>query len=276
MKVGIVQVCSGSDPWANLETVSKFIKQAEAKKCDLVCFPENIFYRGPRNQLRAEFFLELDNQNLKVNSDFSKKLIEMLKKSKVAVSLGSVSEVSENPQCPFNSHFFVTEDRKFISYRKINLFCFLGSAANYDEAKFVTPGTETVSVPCLDFQFGLSICYDIRFPELYRKLSIENGANVLLIPAAFTFETGQAHWHSLLRARAIENLSYVLAAGQWGDHQNDEGKTLSCYGHSLAYSPWGDLLAEAPEREDQLLLIDLDPQKILDSRKRLPGWRGRN
>ncbi|HEX2880741.1 MAG TPA: nitrilase-related carbon-nitrogen hydrolase, partial [Polyangiaceae bacterium] len=137
------------------------------------------------------------------------------------------------------------------------------------ESAGTSPGTGPVVVVVDGWKVGLSICYDLRFPELYRAL-VEQGAEVLVVPAAFTKATGTDHWHPLLRARAIENQCWLLAAAQWGDHPGNR----QTYGHSLAIDPWGTVVTELPEG-DGVQCADLDRQRLNDVRKRLPALQHR-
>lgn len=173
-----MQICSGSDPWANLFLASAFIDEAESLGCDLLCFPENIFYRGPRKSLSRDIFLKVENQSLEPSSDFSAALLEVVKGTKLALSFGSLLEVSEDPERPFNAHWFVLPGGEIFSYRKIHLFSFQGEKASYDESQSISPGDRTQVVNFGGFRIGLSICYDLRFPELYRELAIKERADL--------------------------------------------------------------------------------------------------
>ncbi len=281
MKIAVVQMRSGADPWVNLSVVQDFIQDAERQGCELICFPENVFYRGPRSPQtfkRDEIFFEREaNNSLKVNSQFSKALKELFQGLKIPVSLGSVLERNpENDLLPFNAHWVVVPAVKGSSehihcYKKVHLFDFSSPVATYKESKDIAPGADTGPVNIGGFRFGLSICYDLRFPEFYRYMTLKQGVDVLLVPAAFTRETGEAHWHALLKARAIENLSYALAPAQWGLHFNNEGKALYCYGHALAYDPWGELLVDAGSEGDNLLVVDISKERISQLRGHLPA-----
>jgi predicted amidohydrolase len=146
---------------------------------------------------------------------------------------------------PFNTALVLGPDGKQLaSYRKIHLFdVALQDGTSLSESSGTSAGRALVTFDIGRFRIGLSICYDLRFPELYRGL-VSQGANVLLVPAAFTLHTGKDHWHPLLRARAIESQAYVVAAAQWGKHPR--GRTT--YGHSLVVDPWGTVVAEASDR----------------------------
>lgn len=281
MKVGIVQMCSGQDPWLNLWQVQDFVEEAVAKGCDLVCFPENVFYRGPKKVSgfsRDEIFLELVDHRLAPNNPFSRSLADFISGWPIAVSLGSVlQKTSTDPlpapfrENPHNSHWMVHPGGYIESYHKIHLFNYESDAGTYEESADVVPGTQPTAVRCGEYRIGLSICYDLRFPELYRVLTLKHKTEVLLVPAAFTRQTGAAHWHSLLRARAIENLSYVIAPAQWGPHTNTKGQNLWTYGHALAYDPWGELIIDGPAEGDALLTVDLSKEPLMEARSKLPA-----
>jgi predicted amidohydrolase len=273
MRIAVAQVRATEDPWENLATVKKYSEEASAAGAQLVCFSENIFFRGRRSQMPSGIVLNRlqDGRLDETTSDFSRALSEFQKNLKLHVSLGSVVEQSQVLDKPYNSHWILKPSGEISAYHKIHLFTFHQEDVIYREADQMTGGKSVVSFEIGDFKFGLSICYDLRFPELYRDLVLDKGVNVILVPAAFTQETGRAHWHSLLRARAIENLSYVVASAQWGSHLNDKNQELWCYGHSLAYDPWGDLLKEAPEEGNHILFIDIDRARIEKVRKRLPS-----
>jgi deaminated glutathione amidase len=281
MKIGIVQMQSGDDPWLNLWVVQNFVEEAVAKGCELVCFPENVFYRGPRKTAfhkREDTYLELKDHKIVANSAFSKAVADFVSAWPIAVSLGSVLQKSAMPHLPppfhenpHNSHWMVHAGGYVEAYHKIHLFNFDSNVGSYNESSDVVPGTQPLSVLCGQYRIGLSICYDLRFPELYRVLTLKHKTEVLLVPAAFTKKTGEAHWHSLLRARAIENLSYVIAPAQWGTHLDSKGQTLYCYGHSLAYDPWGNTLVEAPAEGDCLLTVEVSKSPLLEVRSSLPA-----
>ena len=151
-------------------------------------------------------------------------------------------------------------------YDKIHLFDVeLGGGESYRESALYDGGDSPVIVSLPDVSIGLSICYDLRFPHLYTALA-KAGAQIILVPAAFTVPTGEAHWHTLLRARAIETGCWIVAAAQTGDH--DTGR--STYGHSLVVSPWGEVVAEAGSQPG-MMMVDLDLQKCEEARRRIPN-----
>jgi nitrilase len=155
-------------------------------------------------------------------------------------------------------------------YDKLHLFRFdNGRGERYDEGRVLEAGTEPVAVQAGDIRVGLSVCYDLRFPELYRQLACAPGqahCDLLSVPAAFTYPTGQAHWELLLRARAVENQCYVIAPAQGGRHENGR----RTWGHSMVIDPWGDVLAVRPEGEG-VVLAELEPERIAAVRAQLPA-----
>jgi nitrilase len=150
-------------------------------------------------------------------------------------------------------------------YDKLHLFAFDDGGESYDEGRTLAAGTRPVALGCDGLRVGLSICYDLRFPELYRAL-MEPPCDLFVVPAAFTWTTGRAHWELLLRARAVENQCYVLAAAQGGRHENGR----RTWGHSMIVDPWGEVLVCQPEGEG-VVLADLDPARIAEVRRRLPA-----
>lgn len=271
MKVALAQIQSSEDPWENLFLVQGLTLEASQKGADLVCFPENVFFRGSKAKLTDEFVLSRSGDVLNEASEFSRSVGEWLRSLPCAVSLGSVPERSPDSARPFNSHWLVEQNGRIHSYQKIHLFDYVGTQAVYKESDEMARGSSLVSLDLAGFKIGLSICFDLRFPELFRKLVLDHKVNLILVPAAFTRETGRAHWHTLLRARAIENLSYVIGVGQWGSHKNAQGQDLWCYGNSVVYAPWGEQLVVSEEEGDALLVADLHLEKIAEARARLPA-----
>lgn len=278
MKIGLVQMCSGADPMENLLVVDAFVKEAADRGADLVCFPENVFYRGPKKSEtfdRKDVCLSFDEScTLKQSNEFSRALGELMSGWNIAVSLGSTLECRGDEAHPYNTHVLREANGKITVYRKQHLFAFQGRDVQYEESKDISHGD---TVHCVDIggvKVGMSICYDLRFPELFREMVLGRGAQVLLIPAAFAQETGEAHWHTLLRARAIENQSFVVASGQFGCHTDSRGQLCRCFGNSLIYGPWGELVAELAGSEEGILVADLDFEAQNELRQRLPALAG--
>lgn len=274
IKVAVTQMRSVADPAENLLLMADMIALAEDSGADLICFPENCVYRGPKRAEgfdRKELYLTFQNSKLIVNSSFSEQMADLLERSKIAISLGSVLETSSELERPYNSHVWVYPDKSVEVYRKIHLFNFTGPKARYQESNDCSAGNEVKVVEYKGFKFGLSICFDVRFPELYRRQALDYGAQVLLVPAAFTFETGKAHWKLLNQARAVENQCYVLAAAQWGEHFDAKGTVYSCFGNSLIVDPWGQVLTDMPCEQDGVLFYELLVSELQDVRTKLPS-----
>ncbi len=155
-------------------------------------------------------------------------------------------------------------------YDKIHLFAFERGAERYAEADSITPGTQPVAFDCEGLRIGLAICYDLRFPELFRALSQPAACDLFLLPAAFTHTTGEKHWEVLLRARAIENLAYLVGSAQGGVHENGR----RTWGHSMIVDPWGEVLAMQAEGE-AVVTATIDPQRIARHRASLPALQHR-
>lgn len=279
MRVGIAQIRSTDDPWENFLQVTSFYAEALANKTQLLCFPENVFFRGPRTggkhpRLDSHIPVErLNNNQVKIlpKNDWAIELRNFFSEIEFPISLGSVLEEYEGESKPSNAHWVIYPGGKIVSYRKIHLFDYSSGTSQYKESDDVDRGHEIVSTQIGSWKAGLSICFDLRFPELFRNLTFHHITELLLIPAAFTLETGERHWHTLLKARAVENLSYVIAAGQWGSHKNAQGTELFCFGNSAIYGPWGELISVAPLNEDALLIADLDQDVVKKLRQSLPA-----
>lgn len=258
MKIAVLQLQSVLEPEKNLATIRKLLAEAQEQEVEAVFLPE-VFYSISDGTRPTPYLVEGENehyQNIaKLASDFN---LYILGGTAATLVDGKVMN-----RC-FN---FDPQGKLIEFYDKINLFsCDLSKHSSntvIDEGIVYTPGNTPKMMKLKDFTVGISVCFDLRFPELYRSYS-HQGANVLSISAAFTVPTGKAHWHTLLRARAIENQCYVIAPNQWGVH-NDK---LSTYGHSLIIDPWGEVLADAGEGE-KIITAELDLQRIAGVRERL-------
>lgn len=250
VRVAAVQMHSGDNLNQNLELAGRLLAESAADGCVLAVLPENFPLMGTHGKDKLEYAEELGAGPIQ---EF---LARMASENHLWIVSGSIPLRSSRVNRCYGATLVVDAEGATKScYRKIHLFDveLPGHDESYRESASLTAGEDLIvqdtPVGCL----GLSICYDLRFPELYRKLT-EMGATVLSVPAAFTFVTGQAHWHTLLRARAIENLAYVIAPGQFGQHS--DGRTT--YGHSLIVDPWGRIVAEAAEG-NCVITADLDP-----------------
>jgi predicted amidohydrolase len=257
---GVVQMTSGESLAKNLARANELVGDAAARGAKLVALPENfaLFTSNEADKLAACEVLDGRGPILSA-------MAAVAKRHDVALVLGGIPELADDGRA-HNTCVYVDATGNVVArYRKIHLFdVHIPDGASYAESTTVAPGSEVVVVDTPWLKLGLSVCYDLRFPELYRALANE-GAHAMVVPAAFTLHTGRAHWHTLLRARAIENLSYVLAPAQYGQHT----ATRHTFGHALICDPWGQVLAEVGDHEGVAVAeIDLDYQAKL--RKELP------
>jgi len=258
--VGAVQLNSQLDLAQNLESCRQLVGHAAKRGAELLLLPENFAFFGPEADKRAVAEALSDGP-------IAKALADMAREFRVTVVGGGFPERSGDPQRPHNTLLVVGPDgSQLATYRKIHLFDVeLGSGGSYAESAATAAGSAPVVVDVGGFKLGLSICYDLRFPELYRALS-EQGAEVLLVPAAFTLHTGKDHWHVLLRARAIEAQAFVVAAGQFGTHPG----ARQTYGHSLVVDPWGTVIAEASDGVG-VVTATLERARLEGVRRSLPS-----
>jgi predicted amidohydrolase len=242
MRAAVVQLNTQDDLDRNLERVRHWVAQAAAEGAQFVTLPENFAYMGEEAR-RRELAEHLDGA---FPGPILGTLSEVASKHDVWVLGGGMPERSDDIARPFNTSVLV-DPRGAIAaaYRKVHLFdVTLPDGTTHRESAATSPGTEAVTAEVYGARVGLSICYDVRFPELYRRL-LDQGARVVTIPAAFTVTTGKDHWHPLLRARAIENQVYVLAPAQHGKHPRGR----STYGKALIVDPWGEVIAQCSEGE---------------------------
>ncbi len=250
----------------NLTLAARLVGEAVARGAELVVLPENFAFMGDEAE-RASHAEVLGDGNAPIQAA----LARLARQHAVHLVGGGMPEQSGDARRPFNTALcFSPRGELVASYRKIHLFDVeLADGSSYQESRGNAAGSEPIVLDASGFKLGLSICYDLRFPELYREL-VHAGAQVLLVPAAFTVHTGKDHWHVLLRARAIESQSYVVAAAQWGSHPL--GRTT--YGHSLIADPWGTVIAEAPDGLG-FALGTLEMSRIREVRASVPSLRHR-
>ncbi len=259
-KAALVQLRSVRDLDANVKTACDFIREAASLGAQFIQTPENTTTMGlDRDTLIAKTLPEAGNPHL---ARFTKLAAEL----KVWLHIGSMGIKVKGEQLA-NRAFLIAPDGAIAArYDKIHMFDVdLPGGESYRESKRFTPGAEAVVTDLPWGKLGISICYDMRFPALYRTLA-KGGAHILTAPAAFTKPTGEAHWHVLLRARAIENLSFMLAAAQGGMHENGR----PTFGHSVIIDPWGEILAEAGV-DPCIITADIDLAKVREARARIPS-----
>ncbi len=256
----MVQMRTGLMPEPSLEQATKLIRQAAAAGADYVQTPEvSNMMQLNRKALFEHLATEEDDKSLKAYRALAVEL-------KIHVHVGSLA-LRYSDEKAVNRSFLIGPDGNVLaSYDKIHMFDIeLPDGESYRESANYQPG-ETAVISDLPWgRIGLTICYDVRFPALYRALA-ESGASFLTVPSAFTRKTGEAHWHILLRSRAIETGCFVFAAAQAGTHENKR----ETYGHSLIISPWGEILAEG-DVEPGIIMARIDPAKVETARRAIPS-----
>jgi deaminated glutathione amidase len=265
MRVALCQMRSATDVEVNVKEAERLLHEAADGGADVAALPEVFSYLGPSSGLAeaAE----------PVPGPITDRLAAIAAEREMWVLGGSVIERDEGRL--FNTSTLFDRSGELVArYRKIHLFDVdLPGQRPFRESATFTPGDQIVTHETDLTRVGLSICYDLRFPELYRGL-MAVGAEVMFVPAQFQFETGKDHWHVLLRARAIENQCFVVAAAQWGTFGPADANYRS-YGHSLVADPWGRLLVEAPEEGTGVWFADLDFAELQRVRARLPALQHR-
>ncbi|MGQ0710926.1 MAG: carbon-nitrogen hydrolase family protein [Rhodoferax sp.] len=269
MQIALVQMVSNERVEENLEQAAGFIAQAAAAGAELVALPEYFCLMGQRDADKLAI------QEPAGQGPLQQFLAEQARRHGVWLLGGTLPLQGPDAQHVYNSALvYDPQGRQAARYDKMHLFCFDNGAEHYDEARVLTPGSTPVcfDLPSRDghtWRIGLGVCYDLRFPEFFRHYAAQ-GADLLLLVAAFTYTTGQAHWEVLLRARAIENLCFVAASAQGGTHRNGR----RTWGQSLAIDPWGQILAQQAQ-EPGLVLANLQAQRLGEHRRQLPALQHR-
>ena len=261
MRVAAIQMNSDADVARNLELADQLLGNAAADGCQLAALPENFALMPLKSRDKVKHAEKPGNGPIQAF------LADAAKRHNLWIVGGSMPMVSPEAErvygaCPV----FDADGVEQACYHKIHLFDVKlpGREEAYQESWSMYPGDEPVVVDTPIGKIGLTICFDVRFPEIYRRL-VDDGATVFTVPAAFTRVTGQAHWHTLLRARAIENLAYVIAPGQYGEHPDNR----STYGHSIIIDPWGRVLAEKVEGNGHVA-AEIDANMVAKLRSDFP------
>jgi predicted amidohydrolase len=260
-QVGLVQMRTGRDVGSNLADAARLIRQAAAQGAQYVQTPEiTTIMELDRKRLVEALQPEEGNTAVSYFSDLAKEL-------GIWLHIGSMAVLLDTGKMANRAFLFAPDGAKCARFDKIHMFDVeLPGGETYRESKNYQAGGAAVLAPLPWGVLGLTICYDLRFPHLYRALA-KAGADFLAIPSAFTQRTGAAHWHTLLRARAIESGCFVFAAAQAGKHECGR----ETYGHSLVVSPWGDIIAEAVGQDPGTILATIDPQAVLEARRAIPS-----
>lgn len=262
IKVAVAQMTSINDLDANFQTCSGLVQEAAAAGVKLLSLPENFSFMGSKA-----------GESLGIADDLSgpimRRYCSLARESGIWLSLGGFQEKGLDDKHLFNTQVLLDDLGNIRScYRKMHLFDVdVPGGPRFKESNFTTPGSELVVADSPVGRLGLTVCYDLRFPELYQQLRFRHNAQVLLVPSAFTTVTGEAHWEILLRARAIETQCYVIAAAQAGKH-NEKRES---YGDSMIIDPWGTVVARCPDRlSTGIAVAEIDPSLIDSVRMRMP------
>jgi len=260
LRAGLVQLRSGRDMARNLADAAGLIRQAAGQGAALVATPEMTNILEPdRPRLRGLAKVQSEDESVACYSALAAEL-------GIWLSIGSLALMGDGGTLINRSLLFDPAGRLRAHYDKIHLFDVdLPTGESLRESHAYAGGSRAVVLDAAGCRLGLTICYDVRFPGLYRQLA-QAGAEVIAVPSAFTVPTGEAHWHVLLRARAIETGSFILAAAQAGRHESGR----ETYGHSLAVAPWGEVLAEAGQ-DPCAVVVDLDLAQVTAARRRIPA-----
>jgi deaminated glutathione amidase len=262
-----IQFTAGPDPEPNLAIVADLVRRAREAEADLIMTPEasNFIESGRRRREKAR--PEADDPFLAGMRDLARETGAWLLLGSLVIDPAGEPGATEGEERLANRSFLIdTHGAIRARYDKIHMFDIdLPGGESYRESNAYRPGNAAVVAEVPWGRIGLSVCYDIRFPNLYRTLA-HAGADFLTVPSVFTVATGRAHWHALLRARAIENSTFVFAPAQWGEHAAGRRS----YGHSLIVDPWGEILADAGERVG-IISARIDPDRTAEVRRMVPS-----
>lgn len=261
MKIAAIQMCSGLDPEANLAALEPLLAEAAAAGARYVLTPEvTLIFPENRDQLRSVAAPFEGHPQLA-------RIGELARQYGIFIHIGSLPIPLADGRFANRAVLFGPDGQQVALYDKIHLFdADIAGLNAYRESATYKGGDRAVTADLGPITLGFAICYDLRFPRLFNTLA-NAGAGLMAVPAAFTVPTGEAHWHVLLRARAIETGSYVIAAAQGGAHANGR----STYGHSLIVDPWGRIIAELDHDRPGVLLAEIDPEAVVEARRRVPA-----
>ncbi|HTJ58300.1 MAG TPA: carbon-nitrogen hydrolase family protein [Devosiaceae bacterium] len=261
LRIAALQMRSGTEPEANLAALAELVARAVAEGATYVLSPEVTIAFAENREGLARVAGPYEN-----NTPLAR-VSEIARQHRVMLHLGSLAVALPDRRFANRSVLFSPAGEVLATYDKIHLFdATLPGLTAYRESATYKGGDQAVVVRAENISLGLTICYDLRFPALYRALA-EAGAELIAVPAAFTVPTGRAHWEILLRARAIETGCYIIAAAQGGTHQNGR----STFGHSMIIDPWGEVIARNDGDEPGIVLADIDPAKIAAAREKVPA-----
>jgi deaminated glutathione amidase len=261
IRVAAVQLSSGAHPPTNVQRADELVRRAAGEGASYIQLPEYFNFRGPAS--RYSSIAEA------VPGPTTETFSALARELGVVIHIGSMFERSSHPDKSFNTSVVLDSDGEILAtYRKGHLFDVdVPGEIVHKESRHIAAGDQLSVVDVSGLHLGLSVCFDLRFAELYRQLSL-HGANVLAVPSSFAVATGRVHWEVLLRARAIENHAYVIAAAQAGT--TDEG--VSSYGHSFIIGPWGEVLAESKAEGEDIIYATITGDEVARRRSQIDVW----
>ncbi len=262
-KAAAIQMRSGVVPGGNVVALERLVREAAAKGATYIQTPEMTgMVQRDRAALKDAVRKPEDDVIVAAASGLAGEL-------GVTLHIGSVAVQNESGRIANRAFVFGPNGSLIATYDKIHAYDVdLPNGESWRESAIYTPGSTSIVADLPEGRFGISICYDLRFPQLFRDQALA-GANMLTVPSAFTRQTGEAHWHVLLRARAIECGAYVIAAAQGGAHEDGR----ETFGHSIIVDPWGKIAAEADHDEPAVILAEIDPAASLEARQRIPNLK---
>jgi len=261
MRVACIQMRSTPSIVENISAMEMFVREAADAGAEYIQTPE---MTGILQKNRKGLFAEIKFQK---DDPLVKRAAELASELGVWLHIGSHAILIGEEKAANRAFLFSPEGELITIYDKIHMFDVdLDNGESWRESKVYQPGEKSVLVETAFAKLGMSICYDIRFPHLYRQYALE-GAEILTAPASFTRQTGRAHWHTLMKARAIENGAFMIAAAQAGDHEDGR----ETYGHSIIVNPWGEVIAELDNDEPGFVVCDIDLEAVRKARSKIPN-----
>ncbi|MBZ9889251.1 carbon-nitrogen hydrolase family protein [Mesorhizobium sp. BR1-1-3] len=262
-KAAAIQMRSGESPERNAADLERLVREAASLGATYIQTPEMTGALIRDKEARAALFTSEDKDIVVATAR------RLAKELGIFLHIGSTAILRADGKLANRALLFGPDGAALAAYDKIHMFDVdLDNGESWRESAAYEPGTEAVVTDIEGAKLGFAVCYDLRFPQLFRAEALA-GADLLSVPAAFTRQTGEAHWHVLLRARAIENGAYVVAAAQGGLHEDGR----ETYGHSLIVDPWGRIIAEAAHDEPAVIVAEIDPAQSLAARKKIPNLR---
>lgn len=258
-KVALIQMNTQDNIRDNLKTASDMIIECTDNKADIILLPENFLYIGKHKKV-----------SFKLDSFEIKTIAKLAADTSTYILAGSIPEKVEIGEKNYNTSLFINNKGDFIGiYRKMHLFDVgLGDSPEFNESSYVVAGDQPVLIKTDFGSIGMTICYDLRFPELYRNLALM-GCNIAFVPSNFAMHTGKDHWQVLLRARAIENGMFIIAPNQFGSKYDGN----SSYGHSAVIDPWGTVIAQASDTAPAIVYAQIDLDLVRSVRKKIPSLK---